>query len=381
METNLKSKAFEPLAAAAETLANDQVRQWKEQGGQVMGYFCSAMPEEIITAAGMLPFRIRGTGSQGTELADAFFSSINCTFARHAFNVALKGDLDFLDGLTMFNSCDNVRRIYDHWIRQMNTPFTHFMSFPKKAEPAQVEFFRHELAGLRSRMESHLGKSITDDDLRAAIKLHNRTRQLLRQVYNLRKAENPPLTGAQTLAVTVAATAMPKNRFNEMLEEFIADLRGADGVQGQRARLMLVGGIIDDPRFVEVIENQGGLVVSDSLCFGSRSFWVDVKEEADDPLTALAQYSVADRPSCPRSFGLHEKRAEFIRQMIDDFRVDGIIFERLTFCDVWGFEQFPILHDFKQWHMPHLVLDREYTLGAVGQLRTRVQAFLETIGR
>ncbi len=169
-------------------------------------------------------------------------------------------------------------------------------------------------------------------------------------------------------------------RFNDLLAEVLDELRLAEGIKDYRARLILVGGIVDDPEYIDIIEDQGGLVVTDSICFGSRNFWVDVDASADDPLTALAQYYVADRPSCPRTFGLHEKRTDYIRKMIGEFRVDGIIFQRLTFCDVWGFEQFPLTNDFKEWKTPYLMMDREYKLSAVGQLRTRVQAFLETLG-
>lgn len=380
METNLKSGVFQQLSEVAQILANEETRGWKDKGNKVIGYFCCSMPDEIITAAGMLPFRIRGTGSEGTELADTFFSSINCSFPRHAFNMALKGEYNFLDGLAMYNSCDNVRRIYDHWTRQLKTPFTHFMTFPKKAEAAQVEFFKSELIKLKGHLNNHFGTQITDESLGEAIKLHNETRRLLRQLYELRKSEKPPITGAETLAVTVASTAMPKARFNDLLRELLDDLNGTEGTGDFRARLMVVGGILDDPGYLEVIEGQGGLVVTDSVCFGSRNFWVDVDETMDDPLRALAQYYVADRPSCPRTFGLYEKRAEYVKNMVQDYKVDGVIFERLTFCDVWGFEQFPMVNDFKEWGIPFLVLDREYTLGAVGQLRTRIQAFLETLG-
>ncbi len=381
MDGKLKSMAFGELSQVTSTIANPEVQKWKDAGGQIVGYFCSAMPEEIITAAGMFPFRIRGTGSEGTELADAFFSSINCTFARHAFNVALKGEYDYLDGLTMFNSCDNVRRIYDHWIRQLNTSFTHFMSLPRKAEQSQVEFFRGELSKFKNHMQDHFGVDITDDKLHQAIRLHNETRRLLRDLYELRKVDNPPITGAETLAVSVAATALPKARFNELLRELLDELKNREGIKDYRARLMVVGGVLDDPQYIEVIESQGAVVVTDSVCFGSRNFWVDIDESTDDPLMALAQYYVVDRPSCPRTHGLYEKRSDYIRNMIRDFKVDGVIFERLTFCDVWGFEQFPIVNDFKEWDIPLLLLDKEYTLSAVGQLRTRVQAFLETMGR
>ena len=99
METNIKSKAFEIFADAAESIVNPEARAWLDQGGKAAGYFCSTVPEEMLTAAGYLPFRIRGTGSTDTELSDAHFSNLNCSFVRHCFNVALLGEYDFLDGV------------------------------------------------------------------------------------------------------------------------------------------------------------------------------------------------------------------------------------------------------------------------------------------
>jgi benzoyl-CoA reductase subunit C len=381
VKATIESGAFQELATAAETIVNPEVQKWKDQGGKVMGYFCSSFPEEIITAAGLLPLRMRATGSQGTELSDSFFSSINCSFPRHCFNQALLGRYDFLDGLAMANSCDNIRRIYDHWVRQLKTPFVQIMSLPRKAEPAQVEWFHGELANLRQMIEEHYGLQITDEKLWQAVKLHNEARALLRKLYDLRKKDNPPITGSETLAVTVAGTAIPKKTYVALLSQLVDELAGAEGIAGYKARLMIMGGILDDPAYLDVIEEQGGLVVTDSLCFGSRLFWRDVDESASDPLMALAQYYVADRPSCPRVFGLYENRMEYVREMIRDFKVDGTILERLAFCDLWGFEQFSIANDFKDWNIPLLMLDREYTLSGVGQLRTRIQAFLETIGR
>ena len=102
MDNDINSQAFQKLSEAAETIVNPEMKKWKEQGGNVVGYLCSAMPNEMLTAAGLLPFRLRATGSTETELADAFFSSINCTFPRHVFNMALKGEYDFMDGLIMY---------------------------------------------------------------------------------------------------------------------------------------------------------------------------------------------------------------------------------------------------------------------------------------
>jgi benzoyl-CoA reductase subunit C len=380
LQTNVRSKALQALSEAAETIVNPEVQKWKDQGGKIMGYFCAAMPVELITAAGFLPFRVRATGSTGTELSDAYFGNINCSFPRHAFNMALKGEYNFLDGVVIFNSCDHIRRLYDHWIRQMKTPFVKILSLPRKDEPAQVEWFRGELAILRQQMQEHFRVEITDAKLREAIALHNASRRLQRELYELRKMDKPPITGTEMLAVTVAGTAMPPSRYNQLLGELLKDVGRASGHSNYRARLMIVGGELDNPEYVRVIEGQGGLVVTDALCFGSRMIWRDVDQSISDPLTALAQYYVADRPPCARMYTKYDQRVEYIKNMIRDFNVNGVIFVRLTFCELWGFEQYSLTNDFKQLNIPLLCMDREYTLSGVGQLRTRVQAFLETLG-
>jgi len=381
MDTNIQSTAFQELAEAAETLENRSLKRWKQEGGKVMGYFCSSMSEEILLAAGFLPFRMRATGSTDTELSDAHVSSINCSFMRHCLDAGLSGSLDFLDGLIVPNSCDNIRRIYDHWIRKKDTPFVRMVSLPRKAEESQIAWYREEMVNLKTAMEDHLGIQVSDNDIREAIKLRNETRGLQRALYELRKTESPPITGSETLAVIVAGTGMPRNHYNDLLKQLLTDLQGAQGTGNYQARLMVIGGELDNPEYLKVIEDQGGLVVTDSLCFGTRMLIKDVDENEKDPLTAIARYYVAERPTCPRVFGMYEKRAELIKKMIEDFNVDGVIFQRLSFCDLWGIEQFTIKNEFEDWNIPLMMLDREYTLSGVGQLRTRVQAFLETIGR
>ena len=379
MQTNVTSKALQAFSEAAQTIINPEVQKWKDQGGKIMGYFCSAMPVEMITAAGFLPFRLRATGSTGTELSDSCLTNINCSFPRHAFNMALRGEYDFLDGVVIFNSCDHIRRVYDHWIRRMKTPFVKILSLPRKDEPPQVEWFRDEIAILRQQMQEHFRVKITDDSLREAIVLHNTSRRRQRDLYELRKKHDPPITGAEMLEVTVAGTALPPALYNQLVGELVEHAAKIKGHSGYRARLMIAGGELDSPEYVKVIEGQGGLVVADSLCFGSRMIWKDVDQTTSDPLKALAHYYVADRPSCARMYTRYGERVEYIKNMIKDFKVDGVIFVRLTFCELWGFEQYSLENDFKHLNIPLLCMDREYSQIGVGQLRTRVQAFLETL--
>ena len=376
-----KSKALEEFTEAADTLVNPEIESWRKQGGKVVGYFCSAMPEEIVTAAGLMPFRMRATGSESTVLSDAYFSNINCSFPRHCFNMALLGKYDFLEGVICISSCDHLRRVYDNWKRYVKSPFLEMLSLPRKTDELQVGWYRDELTNLRKSLEKHFGVKITDERLKEAIKLHNETRRLQRKLYDLRKKENPPITGAETLAVMVASTAMPKKRYNQLLKELLDEISQAEGKTNYRARLMITGGILDNPEFIKVIEDVGGLVVTDSLCFGSRTMWKDVDEREGDPIAALARYYVADRPSCPRMFGEQPRRSKFVRDMVREFKVDGVIGERLIFCDQWLVEHFMQGKDFKEAGIPFLELDREYVLSGTGQLRTRVQAFLEIMGK
>jgi len=142
---------------------------------------------------------------------------------------------------------------------------------------------------------------------------------------------------------------------------------------------MILGGILDDPAYLEVIEAQGGLIVTDALCFGSRIFWEDVKEDEGDPLMALARHNIVDSPSCPHTIGVFPKRANFVKDMVRDFGVDGVIAQRMQFCDNYGYETKMLGDVMKEGGIPFLRVEKEYLLGGVGQLRTRVQAFIETL--
>lgn len=380
METTVKSKALDMFKEATQTIVNPVLQKWIDGGGKVVGYFCSYGPEEVITAAGMVPMRVRATGSTSTELADAYLSSINCSFCRHAFNAGLTGDYDFLEGVVWLNNCDHVRRIYDNWWRKVDTPLAHMMSLPKMTTDTQVDWFRDEIVNFKEALEKHLGVEITDDKLRDAIKVHNETRRLLRQLYDMRKSDAPPITGAESLAVVVASTCMPRAEFNKMLKELLDELKGAEGIKDYKVRLMLVGSILDDPEYVKVIEDMGGLVVTDSLCFGTRIFWTDVDEKEKDPLQALAKYYIQDKPACPRMFDQQPSRSKLVQDMVKEFKVDGVIGLRMVMCDLWTGELFMMDKDLKAAKIPLIRLEREYAVVGAGQLRTRAQAFIESIG-
>jgi bzd-type benzoyl-CoA reductase N subunit len=381
METSIQAPAFQVMSETAAGLQNPAIRQWKEQGGKVVGYFCSMLPEELFMAAGLLPFRMRATGSTGTDSGDSYFTNLNCTFVRHCFSVALEGGFDFLDGVVVINSCDQIRRIYDNWLRKVDTPFIEFVALPRSGGPDQVKWFNEELRRLSDRLEDHFGVEITSDALREAIGVTNETRRLQRELYELRKRDRPPVTGAETLAVMVAGTAMPKARYNDLLRELLEEVRDRQIEDRYRARLMVTGGILDAPSWIAAVEEVGGLVVTDGTCFGGRLMSCDIDEETGDPMEALAQYYLADRPSCPRRIDTQVKRKNYTVEMARAFNCDGIVGEKMMFCDMWQVEHFMLTMDLQEEGIPFLTLEREYITSGTGQLKTRVQAFIESMGR
>lgn len=362
----------------ANELDNPYIAEWKAGGNRVMGYLYSYIPEEIFTAAHMMPFHIRGTGSQGTELSDARFTQVNCSFAKHCLNQVLEGKLDFLDGVVTYDPCDHVQRLFDNWYALRKPSFSHIVNVPKKQGNAQTALYTQELEELVRKLEKSFDIQITDKDLAEAIRLHNEVRDLQKKVSDLRRAECPPVTGEEMLAVMVAGMSMPKQIYKEKLEKLLESLDGVSGENKPKARLMLIGGELDETELLSAIESQGGMVVADSLYYGTRSMWKPVNE-TEKPIHALAEYYLNERPVDPRIFGTGEERKAFYLEIAKTYAVDGVICVRYPFCDRWSFEQDNVGWFFEESGLPTLRLDCEYIQGTTGQMKTRVQAFIESI--
>jgi len=179
------------------------------------------------------------------------------------------------------------------------------------------------------------------------------------------------------LKIVSAATSVPKVEYNKLLREVLAEVKQREGISGYRARLMLIGSALDSPEYVELMEEAGGLVVTDDLCFGSRYFWAPVKVSGD------LLYSLADsyvrRPACARMVKSYDSKRAYLEGMIKDFKVDGVVHERIRYCDLWGSEIIYIKKKLDEIDVPLISIEREYWPTGMEQLRTRIQAFLETI--
>jgi benzoyl-CoA reductase/2-hydroxyglutaryl-CoA dehydratase subunit BcrC/BadD/HgdB len=256
--------------------------------------------------------------------------------------------------------------------------YLRFLDVPFKIDAPAVEWMTIQLDKFKGSLEEHFQVTITNETLHQSIKTYNEKRRLLKSLYELRKKEAPPITGAEVLGVLIASTSMPVEEFNQLLKQMLDELEGRDGFSNHRARLLLAGSELEDPAYVELIEELGGLVVIDLLCSGLRACW-DLVDEDSEPIAALAKRYI-ERISCPRMVD-YPRRQEFVKDLAKEFKVDGIIIQRLKYCDNWGCEGPMIQWQARDAGTPCMILEREYLMSAVGQMRTRIQAFLETIER
>jgi len=371
--------ALEELQKLAQRSCEEVTAEARSRGKKAMGFFCSYIPEEMLYAADIIPYRVRPLGYAETAQADGLMSVYNCSFVRSCLEYALRGAYGSLSGLISMNSCDHVRRLYDVLQEKAGLPYMHFLSVPHKIGDGAVAWFRDELVRLRESLEKEAGSPVPEEKLREAVRLYNRTRELLKQLYDLRRQDPPPLTGAEAHGVVLAATTTDREDYNRLLAELLEELKGRRPPRGYRSRLLIVGSVYDDPNFTRVIEEAGGLVVADALCFGSRYFWEPVAEGGD--LLHNLALSYLKRPACARMAGTGPERLEFIKGLVRDFKVDGVVFEVMRNCDLWGGEIYYLERGLREAGIPSLRLEREYSLSGVGQIKTRVEAFIEMMGR
>jgi len=357
------------------------VKKFKaESGRKVVGTFCSYAPEEIILAAGAHPFRLFGSGEK-IHLAEAHLQSYCCSLVRGALEDALGGRLVFLDGVVFPHTCDSIQRLSDIWRLNVPACFHLDVVLPVKLDTdGAAQYLIDVLNRFRGELGEKLGRSISDDDLRAAIRTMNRIRAALTRIYDL-KGERPEiLKGSDLYALVRASMIMDRTRAASLLEEVAVEMekKSASAVAAwPKKRIVLSGGVCNHPDIYTIIEEAGGAVVGDDLCTGSRYFSGLIDEKAD-PVQAIAGRMLT-RVVCPAKHRGLTDRADHLIRLVREQRAQGVIFFLLKFCDPHAFD-YPYLKEaLDREGIPGMLMEVEDRLPADGQLRTRFEAFVEMI--
>jgi bzd-type benzoyl-CoA reductase N subunit len=365
-----------------------RARELKNEGRKAIGYVCSFVPLEVITAAGCVPFRVRGNVHEPITKGDTLLETIVCPYYRSCFDLSVKGKYDFLSGLVIPHGCDSMVRSFSAWTYALPYSYFHFVNIPTVCEESSFEFFGAEINTFRKSLEKFVGRTITDDQLVKAIRVHNENRDKVKALYEFRKADPPLISGTELMRVLTVGSSLPVEEANGLFDQVLAEIgRRKNSSLKKGPRLLIDGACLDNIELIKLVEEIGGNVVADTICNGARDYFPKT-DVGGDPIVALARRYL-DKVNCPKTYrqnktGTFEGDIAFrfgdIGTYAKEFKVDGAILYVYKYCDPFGFEVPARKAYYKAINVPLLHLEDTYSAGTIGQLRTRIQAFLEMIG-
>ncbi|OHD67804.1 MAG: hypothetical protein A2W19_13365 [Spirochaetes bacterium RBG_16_49_21] len=294
-------------------------------------------------------------------------------------DVALRGEYHFLNGVIMTDSCHAGELLYDAWRHYTNTDYVYLLDVPRIVNDDSIKIFQIRLQNFIVNFENHFSIKITEQSLFDAAALYNKNRALLENLYNLRKLENPPITGLEMIQIMNKNWIMDIESFNNYLQHFLSVIENNPNKADlkNRKRIMLMGGKISHPELIKIIEDDGdAVIVFEDICTYYRYF--DRATETDqDILYSLSKRYLSKIP-CPRMMD-DGTRWNAISKIIDEYTIDGVIYHSLKFCVTNSIKALTLKEQIHEIGKPFLYIEGDYTLNCIEQLRTRIRTFLDLI--
>lgn len=370
---------------------NELVRKAEAEGDLAIGYTCFHAPEVLLNLGNCFSVRLRAPHTNSMELATYYMANNSCEFSRALLERALEGNYSFLHAMAGVDVCEaNNRAIENMEIMHMQGEdkekfFYCNLDIPYSDDEDCVEHIREQLSRkILKPLRENYGVDTSDAAIRAAVREHNEVCRILTEIGELRKLDIPPITGYEFAVLVLVSYTCPKRLILPLLRETLEEIRvrQVDAEKNYRVRVAVVGSEIDDPNLIGLIESCGALVVADRFCYGSFPGRQEIAlSEQEDALTQVCRWYLQNT-ECPRQSALHrvKYRNDHVAQLVRDFRADGAIYEQMKFCTYWSYERV-IANQImpRDYGIQVLSIDRPYIVGQSGQLRTRVQAFVESI--
>ena len=368
---------------------NELVEKAKADGGLAIGYTCFHIPEVLLNVGQCFSVRLRAPRTGSVDIATYYMSNYTCEFARALVERGIEGGFNFLDGLAGVDACSMMNRFYEHFeLLKMNEKPNFFVThcdMPYKVVDYSV---RHYVKQMQIRlldvMKEHYGVDVSDAAIRKAVEEHNEICRIITEIGEMRKAENPVITGYEFHIICLVSYTCPKALILPYLRETLEELktREPDPKPWYRARVAVIGSEIDDPGLIQMIEEAGAMVVADRFCYGSFPGREVIELKDDEPALEQICLHYMEVSECARYISDEkvQQRRDTADRLAREFNADGLIYEQMKYCDFWGFERALVSHimaEERGW--PVLSIDRLYNNKTSGQLRTRFQAFVESL--
>lgn len=378
---------FENLLQDAQ---NELILQAQSEGDICVAYVCENTPEPLLNLPGAFSTRLRAPRTGSMEMATYYMTSFLCEYSRALLERAIEGGFNFADciitpdGCTMMNRAVENMELLNAVGKDKENFFYEYMEIPMKADDNGLNLYTLQCKNhILTPLHEHYGIDVSDEAIRKAVAEHNRVCELIRAIGEFRKGAAPRITGYEFHVITLATYAAPKALLIDKLEETLEELKTREPDDTKyRARVLVVGSEIDDTDFIKLIESTGAYVCADRFCYGSLPGRDPiVLTDDEDALTQVCRQYMY-RGQCPRYMNTAKMngRREYVNALAKEYDADGIIYEQIKFCDPWAYERMMgshILHD--DYGYPVLSVDRPYCISSSGQMRTRVQAFVESV--
>lgn len=370
---------------------NALVRQAQSEGKLAIGYTCFHMPEVLLNLDKCFSVRLRAPNMGSMEIATYYMCNGSCEYSRALLERAMEGNYRFLDAMAGVDLCEAMNRCMENMeLLQIQDPNKEnfFWTNTDVAYSDDEASVKHTVEQLRRKVLDQLrdryGVDTSDDALRRAVEEHNEVCRIISEIGEFRKLDNPPITGYEFHVITLVSYVCPKYLIVDKLRQTLEEIktREPDKKPAHRIRVVVVGSEIDDPDLIRLMEENGALVVADRFCYGSIPGRQEIiLNDHEDVLTQICRRYLQDT-ECPRHCAPHkvQYRHDHVAQLVKDYHADGVIYEQMKFCTYWSYERTLASHVMSdEYGIPTLSIDRPYRSGSSGQLRTRIQAFVENV--
>ena len=368
---------------------NELVTQAISEGMHPLGYNCYYIPETLLNLPGCFSSRLRAPRCVSTDIASYYMTTRNCPYVRSILERAIEGGYNYLEALFGAESCAAMERMEEHFVLinpvKNEKFFSTIIDPPMKGDENNLKYYKAQLQlKVVDKLRDELGVDVSEEAMKKAIEDHNEISRVITEIGDFRKLSNPPITGYEFHVIQLVSQVCPHYLILPYLQETLEELktREPEPKFPFRARVALVGSEVDDPGFTKLIESCGAMVVADRYCFGSfPSREQIVIQQGETAFDAICRHYLHWNQCARFMDGMKiDQRHSEVKRLVDEFKADGVIYENMKFCEFWSYEQVLANHIFtNELHIPCCTIEKEYALGAVGQLRTRFQAFIESL--
>ena len=368
---------------------NELVTQAISEGMHPLGYNCYYIPETLLNLPGCFSSRLRAPRCVSTDIASYYMTTRNCPYVRSILERAIEGGYNYLEALFGAESCAAMERMEEHFVLihpvKNEKFFSTIIDPPMKGDENNLKYYKAQLQlKVVDKLRDELGVDVSEEAMRKAIGDHNEISRVITEIGDYRKLSNPPITGYEFHVIQLVSQVCPHYLILPYLQETLEELktREPEPKFPFRARVALVGSEVDDPEFTKLIESCGAMVVADRYCFGSfPSREQIVIQPGETAFDAICRHYLHWNQCARFMDGMKiDQRHSEVKRLVDEFKADGVIYENMKFCEFWSYEKVLANHIFtNELHIPCCTIEKEYALGAVGQLRTRFQAFIESL--